>query len=153
MPREEFPPALIHPAIVVGAGTQLTPNFQSMYNITHVINCAFPEDSPVWFQTTYRDNYHCIHAEDGEDVSILKWYAEFKSVLTKFLQTPGRGRVFVHCQCGINRAPFLSLLYVCDAFGYPRDITMRAMRQQRRCVFRNHSFDTQVREYLTKKKE
>ena len=43
------PPARVHPKILVGAGSFLTPEFAREHQITHVINCAFPEDCPSWW--------------------------------------------------------------------------------------------------------
>lgn len=147
------PPALIHPSILVGAGCMLTEKFIQTYQITHIINCAYPEDCPAGVQGLFQSRYTCIHADDGYDVNIMKWYPEFKSKLTRFLQDPTRKRVFVHCQCGINRSTFLTAAYVCEMFGYPYDITCRSMKQQRPCAMRNKVFDQQVREFLVKKIE
>lgn len=147
------PPALIHPSILVGAGHMLTPEFIQTYKITHIINCAYPEDCPAAVQHQFGDRYACMHAEDGYDVNILKWYPDFKTTLTRFLQDPSRNRVFVHCQCGINRSMFLTATYVCELFGYPYDITCRSLKQQRPCAMRNRVFDQQVREFLVKKIE
>lgn len=149
--QASYPPALVHPSIMIGAGAMLTPAFIKQHSITHVINCAYPEDSPSWFQVEHPQEYACIEAEDGLDSSILKWYPKFKHILTTFLQK--RGRIFVHCQCGINRAPYLTLTYVCDVFGYPYDVTRRAIRQQRSCAFRNTAFESEVHKFVTKKKD
>ncbi len=147
------PPALIHPSILVGAGFMLTKNFIDTYRITHVINCAYPEDCPAEAQEAFGVNYKCIHADDGLTVNILKWYPEFKRTLTEFLRDPTRKRVFVHCQCGINRSMFLTAAYVCEVFGYPYKITCRSLKQQRPCAMKNRAFDEQVREFLVKKIE
>ena len=147
------PPALIHPSILVGAGHMLTHEFIRSHQITHIINCAYPEDCPAVVQHAFGPKYACIQADDGYDVNILKWYPEFKQTLTRFLQDSERKRVFVHCQCGINRSMFLIATYVCQVFGYPYDITCRALKQQRPCAMRNKVFDIQVREFLVKKIE
>ena len=153
MRYQNEPPALIHPSILVGAGCMLTAEFIRNYQITHILNCAYPEDCPLRIKNTFGNNYHCICAEDGLDVNILDWYPTFREVLTRFLQDPARKRVFVHCQCGINRSMFLTAAYVCEVFGYPYDITCRSIKQQRPCAMKNREFDKQVREFLLKKKE
>lgn len=147
------PPALIHPSILVGAGHMLTSEFIQKHQITHIINCAYPEDCPAMVQIEFGSKYKCMHADDGHDVNILKWYPEFKQTLTRFLQDSTRKRVFVHCQCGINRSMFLTATYVCEVFGYPYDITCRALKQQRPCAMRNTTFNKQVGEFLVKKIE
>lgn len=42
-------PARVHPKILVGAGSSLTPEFAKEHQITHVINCAFDVDCPSWW--------------------------------------------------------------------------------------------------------
>ena len=145
--------AVVHPSILVGAGIDCTESFVAHYHITHVINCAFPDDCPSWVPSRFGPKYTCIEAEDGLDVDLFRWYPLFRSTLTKYLQDPTRVRIFIHCQLGINRSMFLTLAYVCELFGYPYDTTVRSIRQQRPQALRNTSFAKQVKTFLTKKKE
>jgi hypothetical protein len=138
------PPALFHPYILVGAGEMLTPGFVKKYEITHVINCAQETDSPSWFKENNPDKYYCINAVDALNVNILKWYPEFKAILKDFLQDPGSKKIFVHCQCGINRSAFLALMYVCDVFKFPFAGTELSVLKQRPCMMTNTSFREQV---------
>jgi hypothetical protein len=144
------PPALIHPNIMIGAGEMLTPAFQAKYKITHVINCAFEQDSPSWFKEKFSKNYFCVGAFDSYDVNILDWYPAFKTTLRTFLQDPTCGRVFVHCQCGINRSMFLALMYVCDVFKFPFAKTETSLIRQRPCCMTNTVFRQQVFDALSK---
>jgi hypothetical protein len=145
------PPALIHPNILIGSGEMLTPKFAKKHMITHVINCAYEEDSPSWFKTDYPDRYHCIEADDSVNANILDWYPLFKTVLKYFLRDPECGTVFVHCQCGINRSAFLALMYVCDVFHFPYKNTEFSLIRQRPCALTNQAYRTQVSEALSKK--
>jgi hypothetical protein len=147
---QKDPPALIHPAIMVGAGEMLTPAFQQHYGITHVINCAEDDKCPTWFKHKYPTNYHFIGAIDSLNQNILTWYPEFREVMRDFLTDKSCRRVFVHCQCGINRSAFLALLYVCHVFDYPVERTMLNMLNQRPCMFTNSSFYTQIERFLKK---
>lgn len=134
------PPAFFHPSIIVGCGSMMTPSFISRHNITHVINCAFPEHSPSWFRNRYPDKYFCLEAIDSQETSILQWYPKFKEVLDQFLLDPFSKRVFVHCQMGVNRSGFLALAYVCQTFSYPlRDVIINTLRQ-RPCLYHNPRF-------------
>jgi len=144
------PPALFHPHILVGAGEMLTPAFVKKYEITHVINCAQESDSPSWFKEKNPDKYYCINAEDSLSVNIMKWYPEFKAVLKHYLQDPEARKVFVHCQCGINRSAFLALMYVCDVFKFPFAGTELSVLKQRPCMMSNTSFREQVFYALSK---
>jgi hypothetical protein len=143
-------PAVIHPSIVVGAGEMLTPEFAKDYHITHVINCASEEASPSWFKLNNPDKYACIDAIDSFTVNILDWYPQFKEVLKRFLQDPTSERVFVHCQCGINRSAFLALMYVCDVFKFPIEKAEYSCIFQRPCALANNVFRRQIYEELSK---
>jgi hypothetical protein len=144
------PPALFHPNILVGAGEMLTPEFIKKWGITHVINCAQEQDSPSWFKEANPDKYYCINAIDSLHANILQWYPEFKSILKLYLQDPTSIKIFVHCQCGINRSAFLSLMYVCDVFKFPYESTELSILRQRPCALTNSSFRKQVFYALSK---
>jgi len=144
------PPALIHPNILVGAGEMLTPAFVKKWEITHVINCAQEADSPTWFKQTNVDKYYCINAVDSLHVNILAWYPDFKTVLKTFIREPESRKIFIHCQCGINRSAFLALMYVCDVFRFPFEPTEFALMRQRPCALTNGSFRQQVFDALSK---
>ena len=77
-------PCWFFPRILVGAGAMLTPAFVSKHNITHVINCAYPEDSPGWFQSSFPDKYVCINADDTLTSNILDWFANFETSMCSF---------------------------------------------------------------------
>jgi hypothetical protein len=144
------PPALFHPHILVGAGEMLTPAFVKKYEITHVINCAEEACSPSWFKEKFPDKYFCINAVDTLHVNIMKWYPEFKLALKYCLQQTDSRKVYVHCQCGINRSAFLSLMYVCDVFKFPFASTELSVLKQRPCIMTNTSFRQQVFSALSK---
>lgn len=141
-------PAWFSSRILVGAGEMLTPAFKRKYNISHVINCAFPDDSPFWFRNAYRDNYLGLNAIDTVNANILDWYPAFEERLTAFLRAPGSAIVFVHCQCGINRSAFLTLTYVTTHYGLPYDQTFASLKRQRPCMFTNPVFRKQTEEFV-----
>jgi hypothetical protein len=142
------PPAQIHPMILIGAGAMLTPEFVKENRISHVINCAQDEMCPSWFSSAYPDKYKCINAIDSIHVNIVGWYPDFKETMQKFLREPGCTKVFVHCQCGINRSAFLTLLYVCDVFGFSMPKTHLSILFQRPCALTNTVFSRQVFDFL-----
>ena len=148
-PRYLFePPAWFYPRILVGAGEMLTPAFCSKYKITHVINCAFPEDSPAWFRMQNPTRYVGLSAEDSMNVNILTWYPAFETALSAFLREPNSGTVFVHCQCGINRSAFLALTYTTSHFSMPYDSTFALLKKQRPCMFTNPVFRKQTETFV-----
>jgi len=125
------PPVYVYPGILLGAGFMLTPRFVADNHITHVINCAFPDDSPAWFRTRYASRYTCLSATDSIDVKILDWYPQFETVLRHFLRSPGVGTVFVHCQAGINRSAYLLLYFMTQNFGFDFLTSVKNVRRFR----------------------
>ena len=142
------PPALIHPMILIGAGAMLTPEFVSKHKISHIINCAEHEMCPSWVPSAFPKKYVFLEAVDSEHVNILDWYPEFRSTMQKYLQDPECTRVFVHCQCGINRSAYLALTYVCDIFKYKYFDARASIKDQRPCALSNVAFSDQVFEFL-----
>lgn len=142
-------PAYFHPCILVGAGEFLTREFRDKHDITHVINCAFDEYSPVWFREKYPDNYICLEAYDTEESNILDWYPKFKEYMSKYLQDLDSSTIYVHCQLGINRSGFLALAYVCKELGYPLDRVEYSAISQRPCIMQNPNFRKQVYDFLS----
>ena len=142
------PPAKIYTNILFGPGHHLTPEFRNKHSITHVINCAFDEYSPIWFRNEFPNNYYCIQAEDSEHVDITKWFPEFEHCMNDFLQQPDVKTIYVHCQCGINRSAFLCLVYACKKFKYTFDEAAKNILLQRPCALSNQLFKRQCRYYI-----
>ena len=142
------PPAYFHTRILVGPGAFLTPKFAYERGISHVINCAFPEDSPVWFQTRYPHQYTCLSAPDTLKHQILDWYPAFEQAMFSYLRSPGGGVVYVHCQAGMNRSAFLALTYVCHRFHMDGETMVEAFKRQRPCMFQNQVYRRQVLNFL-----
>ncbi len=141
-------PAYIHPRIMFGAGIFIDTEFVKKHEITHVVNCAFDEDSPKWFRTKFPTKYACIGAMDATDVNITDWYGAFEKVVNAFLQDPNGKTIYIHCQCGINRSGFLALLYACKRLGYTYADVLDSILTQRPCALTNPAFQQQVKEYL-----
>jgi hypothetical protein len=141
------PPAFIHPRIMFGNGVALEQaDFVRKHEITHVINCAFDEDTAAWFRTAHPDKYAVINAVDDLNANILDWYPQFESHLTRFIQSEGSGTVYVHCQCGINRSGYLCVLYACKRLHYNYDDVVSSVLSQRPCALTNPNYRAQVSE-------
>jgi protein-tyrosine phosphatase len=141
------PPAWFHTRILVGPGVYLTPIFQVTRNISHVINCAYQNDSPAWFRIKYPDKYECLYAPDSPDADIRNWLPQFEKAMYRFLRE-GNGVVYVHCAAGMNRSATLALAYVCKNFYFPMDVMIQTTLRQRPCMFQNPVYMNQVRELL-----
>ena len=142
------PPAYFHTRILVGPGASLTPKFVYERGISHVINCAFPGDSPAWFRSKFPDKYTCLSAPDTLTHWILDWYPAFEQAMFSYLRSPGGGVVYVHCQAGMNRSAFLALTYVCDRFHMDGETMLEAFKRQRPCMFQNQVYRRQVLNFL-----
>lgn len=141
-------PATVHPSMMFGAGFTLTPQFALKNKITHVINCAYDEDSPAWFRTVHPDKYVSLKANDNLEENIVSKFSEFETWMNKFFQDSSCKIIYVHCQCGINRSGYLTLLYIIKKFGYEYDGAVRAILRQRPCALTNPSFEKQVINYI-----
>jgi protein-tyrosine phosphatase len=141
------PPAWFHTRILVGPGLYLTPVFQVTRNISHVINCAYQNDSPAWFRIGHPDRYECLYAPDSPDADIRNWLPQFEKAMHRFLRE-GSGVVYVHCAAGMNRSATLALAYVCKNFHFPMDVMMQTTLRQRPCMFQNTVYINQVKELL-----
>ena len=141
------PPAFFHPRILVGPGAFLSPYFAQKHEITHVINCAFDNDSPSWWRERNPAKYTVLHATDSLQTNILDWYPRFESTMKEFLRQ-GTGVVYVHCQAGMNRSGFLALAYTCKNLGMEFDPLVASVKKQRPCILQNPVFMNQVKEFI-----
>ena len=141
------PPAWFHTRILVGPGVYLTPVFQITRNISHVINCAYPLDSPAWFRNKFPERYECMFAPDSPNADIRDWLPHFERTMHQFLRE-GNGVVYVHCAAGMNRSATLALAYVCKNFHFPMDAMIQTTLRQRPCMYQNPVYMNQVRELI-----
>jgi len=141
------PPAFFHPRILVGPGCFLNPYFAQKHDITHVINCAFDEDSPSWWRNHNPSKYKVLNAIDNVQVNILTWYPEFEKTMHEFLRE-GTGVVYVHCQAGMNRSGSLALAYTCKNLDMKFDELVASVKRQRPCILQNPVFMNQVKEFI-----
>jgi hypothetical protein len=141
------PAAWFHARILVGAGAMLTPSFCARNGVTHVINCAFDDDSPSWFRERNPNSYAVMCAHDTYRHRILDWYVLFEEAMHSFLRQ-GTGTVFVHCQAGMNRSAFLALTYVAKNFHIRLDDLVPSVKRQRPCMFSNQVYMNQVKEFI-----
>ena len=148
---ETDPPAYIHSRILFGNGIGLTPQFANKHNITHVINCAYDNDSPLWFRTKYTTKYKCLNAIDSTTANIINWYPEFEKTVYSFLREEGSKNLYIHCQCGINRSGFLSLAFMCKRLGMDFNNAVRVILSQRPCALTNTVYKEQVYRFSEQK--
>jgi len=142
--------ARLHPKVMFGPGVLLTPDFVQKNKITHIVNCAGPGDTPGWVPENFGTRYTCLSAIDSYNVDITEWYPQFESAMDKYLRSDNSQVVYVHCQAGMNRSGFLTVLYCCLKFQYKYDQACRATLIQRPCALANHVFHKQVNEYIKK---
>lgn len=144
------PLAKVHPRIVVGGYNRVDVCTVAMHNITHIVNCAEEWASSKWFTNQFPDRIVCIGAIDSPNEDITKWYPLFESSMNTFLADPECKTIYVHCECGINRSGFLTLIYTCLKFGYSIETVVKSMLIQRPCMFNNRTYRAQAFEYIKK---
>jgi hypothetical protein len=144
------PVAKVHPRIIVGSAESVDLHTMSMYGITHVVNCAEDWITSKWFKNEFPDRVVCIGALDHKTEDITKWYPLFESSMNNFLADPECGTIYVHCECGINRSGFLTLIYMCLKFGYHIETIIKNILIQRPCMFTNPTYQKQAIEYIKK---
>jgi protein-tyrosine phosphatase len=140
---------VLFPNMIVANGFRLTTSFAAVHNITHVINCASDEFSPLWFRKVNPDKYVSIGALDSPDSDIIEWYPKFEETMNKFLADPSVKAIFVHCQCGINRAPIMASIYCAKKLKKPFMEVANAVAGVRPCVFTNMVYVRQANQYIT----
>lgn len=133
--------------IFIGDAERLNEEFMKVHNITHVVNCAFPEDCPISLPA---NRYRCIGAIDSPTEDFTKWYPLFKDTMNTFLQDPTCKNVYVHCQCGINRSVVLTLAYLIKVFRMPYMKLISHVASQRPCVLTNSVFVKQLIDFAKK---
>ena len=141
---EADPVAYIHSRILFGAGSFITPEFVKKHSITHVINCAFEQDSPDWFKSKFPSKYKCLNAVDSLDANIIDWYVEFEKTVHAFLREEGSKNIYVHCQCGINRSGYLCLAFMCKRLNIDFPTSVKTILTQRPCALTNPEYRKQV---------
>jgi hypothetical protein len=145
------PPAKVHSNIMFGAGFLLNPEFVKDNKITHIVNCAGHDDTPRWVPESFKDRYTCLNAKDSFTVDITDWYPEFERTMNQYLHSKECDVIYVHCQAGMNRSGFLTVLYCCIKFHYTYQSVCRAVLVQRPCALMNHVFHKQVKDYIEKR--
>jgi hypothetical protein len=145
---EKDGPAYVHPRILFGSGLMLTPAFTQKHSITHVINCAYDPDSPEWFKLSNPTKYKCLEAEDSITANIFNWYSKFEHTMNLFINDPSCKTIYIHCQCGINRSGYLTLVYACKKLKFDFKNTFKSILQQRPCAFTNPAYRKQVEDHF-----
>lgn len=144
------PPLVLHNKIMVGPGGWLTPKFVANNNITHVINVSVLDATPLWIRNSFKEKFHFIECEDSESFDIFARYPEFETFLTSYLLDPIRGKVYVHCQAGMNRSATLAIAYVVKQYKVPLEYVVRGSLHQRPCILMNPAFNQKLIEFAKK---
>jgi len=146
------PPAWIHPRILIGSGDMLKPTFVNRYKIGHIINCAGDGAAPDWVKKYFRNQYVCLNAIDSTiGVDILDWFPKFSEAMLRFLRED-EDTVFVHCVMGINRSAYLSVAFVCKAYGWDMKKVIADLKKQRPSICQNPTFESQISAFIKETK-
>lgn len=144
------PPLLMENKIIVGPGVWLTPNFVMNNNITHVLNVSVLEATPGWVRNSFKNRFHFIPCDDTLEFDIFAKYPEFESKLKSYMQDPICGRIYVHCQAGMNRSATLAVAFTVKYYKRPLEYIVRNSLHQRPCILMNTAFNEKLEEFAKK---
>lgn len=143
------PIASVFDRILLGPGCHFSPMFMQVYNITHIVNCAFEIDCPRWVKYQVGlDRYACMNAPDTIETNIIRdYYPKFEGVMDTYLRDPRCRTVYVHCQAGMNRSATLIAAYIHKRFRIPMAKLIDHIAKQRPCIMTNPAFQSQLAEF------
>ncbi|XP_076062847.1 dual specificity protein phosphatase 3-like [Oratosquilla oratoria] len=141
----------VYPGILIGdVGTALSTIHLRELGVTHVLNAAHGRDNDVFvgYVNTGPSYYERagitfkgIHALDLPFFSLRPYFEESADFIEQALRA--RGKVLVHCQCGISRSVTLVLAFLM----LKRSMTLPealSLVSSRRSVFPNQGFLRQL---------
>jgi len=144
-------PAEILPHLLLGSCDDAR-NVHALHalGVTHVLNCA--GGSIITGPELYHAKgigYSEFSAEDTQGYNIMEHYGELMALADQVTAT--QGRLFVHCQAGVNRSGTLCLAYHCERSGMPLLDSARHCKARRGRICTNPAFQYQVFRYAQQK--
>eukprot|EP00928_Gymnodinium_smaydae_P050378 TRINITY_DN33938_c0_g1_i1.p1 TRINITY_DN33938_c0_g1~~TRINITY_DN33938_c0_g1_i1.p1 ORF type:complete len:200 (-),score=58.95 TRINITY_DN33938_c0_g1_i1:224-823(-) len=141
-------PAELLPHLLLGSGDDARrPRELLARGVTHVLNCAGAAvKTGADFYQPYGIEYNEFKSEDTQGYNIIQHYEQAAS-LADAVAAKG-GRLFVHCEAGVNRSGSLLLAYYCLSTGTPLLASARHCKAQRGRICTNKGFQLQVFEFV-----
>jgi protein-tyrosine phosphatase len=86
-------------------------------------------------ERAYRENrvaFHRVPVPDGDDRNLAVRLGEIVDLLRELIEAGGR--VYLHCNAGLNRAPTVAIAYLRVHEGLPLDAARDDVKRRRHCV-------------------
>jgi len=114
--------------------------------ITHVI-CVRQEIEKNFIRPNFESEfcYLVVTLADNFLETIIPKIKETKEFIDNCLGTGGK--VLVHCNDGMSRAPALVIAYIMETYGIDFSSALNHVQQRRFCVQPNDGFEQQLREF------
>jgi hypothetical protein len=139
-------PAVILPHLLLGSAKDAQSKDElKQLGVTHVLNCAggkvrtgrgFYEDDMEYDEFT---------ADDADGYPIMRHYHQLETLADAAKQAGGR--LFVHCEAGVNRSGSLCIAYHAQSTGIPLVDSARKCKESRGRICTNTDFQVQLLEF------
>ena len=113
-------------------------------NVTHVLNMA--TEIPNFYENTF--TYKKVN---GKDVTTFQMHKHFDEVADFIHEAMQKGKVFVHCYCGISRSTTAIIAYMIKYRSSDPKRVYESIRKKRWIVCPNDGFMRQLCEYYRAK--
>uniref|UniRef100_A0A7S1FDJ1 protein-tyrosine-phosphatase n=1 Tax=Noctiluca scintillans TaxID=2966 RepID=A0A7S1FDJ1_NOCSC len=137
-------PAEILPHLLLGSRMHaICPEQLKKQGVTHVLNCASAQVSTgTRLYAPHGIVYDEFKSDDREGYNIMAHFDQF-SALADEVGRQG-GRLFVHCEAGVNRSGTLSVAYHVSRSGMSLLDSARHCKKQRGRICTNADFQVQL---------
>ena len=116
-------------------------NKLSSLQITHILNMA--HEIP-----NFHDDKFTYKKINGRDIPAFQMHRHFEEVADFIHQNSQKGKVFVHCFCGISRSTTAIIAYMIKYQGMEPTKAYELIRKKRWIVYPNEGFMKQLKEYF-----
>mmetsp|Transcript_5861 Transcript_5861/g.13977 ORF Transcript_5861/g.13977 Transcript_5861/m.13977 type:complete len:208 (+) Transcript_5861:89-712(+) len=141
-------PAQILPHVLLGAATDAQDR-QALkaLGVTHVLNCAGGAvHTGAMFYKPVGIEYSQFNSEDTQGYDIMSHYSVLEKLADEAKATGGR--LFVHCEAGVNRSGSLCLAYHALSTSTPLLLSAKHCKAARGRICTNCGFQKQVFEFV-----
>jgi len=116
------------------------------HGITHIV-CVRQDVEKNFIKPNFQDDFKYLVVElaDTFTENIIPKIPEVRQFVDNCLQ--GGGKVLLHCNSGMSRAPSLVIAIVMEKYGLDFRTALHHVQQRRFCIQPNDAFEAQLQEY------
>lgn len=114
--------------------------------ITHIV-CVRQDIEKNFIKPNFQDvfQYLVVELADTFTENLIPKIPEVKQFMDNCLK--GGGKVLLHCNSGMSRAPSLVIAYIMEKYGLDFRTALEFVQQRRFCIQPNDAFEQQLQEY------